>query len=367
MPDQHDAVRGTAPSGQDPEVPLVEALPDRDPAWQPSDLAGDLRRRFGRQLTDRPPDRLWFPHLLIRGTPGDSGGRPLWEPVPCWLSPDIHLLPELPPGDPLDLTQAVQSPTIGDRYTVAVHVWNLGRFPAFGVAVRAYWVAPGFFAGSPDPTYGPHFIGGTFIELGDRDSGQAHRVVPIPQPWTVPDVEQRHACLLAVVESFADPWTGVLAPNSDRHVAQRNLVLLQGDEDVGNLLNVLGRRIERGEGLDVQLGHARTPSLRGAVERGLASNDDVSIGRGPVTLARMTPLTRLLRGDGEWLTLRLGEPTGGPVSTGHDDLAPVVVDALGAAGTVATDLLNGSRLAGANRVALHFTTETTGYTIMLAG
>jgi len=46
----------------------------------------ELDQQIGETLNRTLRSRLWFPHLLIRGTSGDTGKRPLWEPMPCWVS-----------------------------------------------------------------------------------------------------------------------------------------------------------------------------------------------------------------------------------------------------------------------------------------
>lgn len=352
-----DFERGQPPDGgNDPVVPEAPELPAADPNWQPSDVLTRLTQRFGGQLRERRRDQLWFPHLLIRGAPGDTGQRPLWEPTPCWVSPDIHLLPE---GADIDLSQTVQSPVVGQRYTVAVHVWNLGRFPAYGVMVRAWWVEPGWFDGTADPRYQLHYIGGTFTELGDRDSGQAHRIVPIPQSWLVEDQADGHECLFAVVDAFADPWSGALASNADRHVGQRNLTLIRGQQDTASVLDRLGNKVDTGEQIVLHLGTAAAAPLRGAAERGMASSSDTAVGQGPLLLERIRRLSTLVRVEGGWLTDRMR------ARTSSDRLTDVVALLLGAGGTTAQDLLTSPHLGGARSAALHLTTNSSGYTVLL--
>jgi hypothetical protein len=338
-------------------------LPPDNPAWVPGAVSDRIHRLYGGRLAEQPKDELWFPHLLIRAAPGDTGARPVWEPVPCWLSPDLHLIPS---GAPLDLAQAVQQPVAGKSYTVLVHVWNLGRFPAFGVTVRAWWVEPGFFAGTPDPLYQPHYIGGTFTELGDRNSGEAHRLVRIPQPWTVVPNNEAHECLMAVVESFADPWTGVLAPNADRHVGQRNLTIFVGAADAEGLLGQLDKKLKAGDRLTLDAGPVAPAWLGGAMERGVARSADSAPGRGPLNLGPpMARLAKLRKGDATWPAGDDRQPRG---------LAGAVRTALGARGTTAAHLLAGKALAqvglgtgpgGSGAAALHLGAQGGGYSIVL--
>lgn len=357
--------RGLPPAGgTDPAVhPVPEDLPDVDDTWQPSDTAEVLERRFAGHLRERGRSRLGFPHLLIRGAPSDTGGRPLWEPTPCWLSPDIHLIPS-GRDEPLDLTQTVHSPRVGQSYTVAVHIWNLGRFPAYGVTVRVWWVEPGFFDGTPDPRYNPHFIGGQFVELGDRDSPTAHDIVKLPK-WTVSDSDSKgHQCLFAVVDAFSDHWAGSFSANTDRHVAQRNLTLLRGDVDAANILNFLGTNTNPGEQLTLSFGELRPASLQAPMSRGKAQEDSAPLGRGPLTFGQPQRIAQLVRTDGDWLTDRLTTtPELGSLQT--DDLAEAVQLLLGATGTTASRLHASLASAGELYAALHLTTKTAGYTVLL--
>src|SRR5688572_6707785 len=73
-----DDGRGDAPTGhEDPTPQEPGELPEAPEDWRPPyELLEELRERFGGQIDERK-GRLWFPHLLIRGAPGDTGARPL--------------------------------------------------------------------------------------------------------------------------------------------------------------------------------------------------------------------------------------------------------------------------------------------------
>jgi hypothetical protein len=205
-------------------------LPPRDDNFQahpPHDLITSVLDTHG------PKRRIHtlFPYLLVRAVPRDYGGRPLWPPTPFWESCDIHLMPA--GADKFDFARTVLNPTVGDTYSVWVHVWNLGRAPSIAVRVRAWWVEPGFFATPGDPRYPLHEIGAAYVDLNDRDSGRgAHQMVQLKPEWTVVGNQEAHECLLVAVESTTDPWaptpTGELAldANAHRHAAQRNLTLV---------------------------------------------------------------------------------------------------------------------------------------------
>ena len=98
----------------------------------------------------------------------------------CWESCDIHLMPDV--AGPFDFTQTVANPVAGSTYRVFVHVWNLGRLGAYAARLRAWWIEPGFFDGTANPLYTPHFIGGTYFDLGDRDTPLSHRQSRSPRP-----------------------------------------------------------------------------------------------------------------------------------------------------------------------------------------
>lgn len=379
MPDVDDTdstSRGGPPPGfTDPEPLPPRGLPDLDPSWRPSDVGTKIMQQFGHEIRERP-DKLWFPHLIVRAGPGDTGARPLWPPTPCWVSPDILLFEE---ADGVDLSRAVIQPRVGQRYIVAVHVWNLGRFPAFSVLVRAWWVLPGFSPTATDPRYRPQFIGATMVDLGDRDSGRAHQIIPLPTPWLVQDDGGGHQCLFACAESFADPrGNDLFDANNDRHVAQRNLSLIRGDDEAAPLIDQLGTMLLDGEPLVLAVGDMRTPSLRGAVERGVATSSDVRTGTGPIT---MDPPRRLVatlqRVDGVWFTdrdspdlprddRRFGRLGAGRRDLGTERLSEAIVLMLGAAGTTARSLLASPGIGDLSSAALHLSTNQTGYTVLLS-
>ena len=189
----------------------------------------------------RPPRESVLPYLLIRAlTPGDRGRRGLWPPAPCWESPDILLIDAAWTGA-FDPSRLVATPVAGRSYRVFVHVWNLGLVPAVGGHVQAWWLRPGFF-GAPVPGPAgnqPVLIGGTWVDLAVRTDPNCHRLVEMDRPWMIPPGATGHECLIAAASCPADQWTGQWVPNDDRHVAQRNLTVLSGDQDVLPLLRAL--------------------------------------------------------------------------------------------------------------------------------
>jgi hypothetical protein len=235
-PEEDKAQRGGDPDNPtQPEVPADKPDPERVKevtAWLHD------KRHPSRQ------DGLW-PYLLIRAFPGDTGVRQ--PPVSYfWESPDIRVYQ----GDVQDPNAAtpVLHPTPGIPHSVFVHVWNLGRLPALGVTVRAWWANPSFSfdASSPEP---PHYIGGTRVNLGDRTSADCHQLVRIEGLWT-PVVENGgHECLLAVATHVMDPYGGGFVASTDRHVGQRNVTLASPQLDLTPLLNRLGAALTVGSDL----------------------------------------------------------------------------------------------------------------------
>jgi hypothetical protein len=271
-PAQDAILRGTTPAGlEDKHPPRRHAhLPPEDPNYRPS----GVNARIDQLLREAPPrhrTQTLFPFLFIRAVPGDrGGGRPLWPPIPCWESCDIHLLPAAVTGG-FDFSKTVLRPVAGDTYRIFVHVWNLGRFAAYGARLRVWWIEPGFFNGTNDPRYTPHFIGGTYFDLGDRDSGQSHHLIEVQPSWTVQMNQPAHECLIAAVDCATDPWDGSMDANSRRHVAQRNLDLVGGSENLAPLVAQLGAMFGAGQQLVIASSSVDNVDLTGAVKRGVSS------------------------------------------------------------------------------------------------
>jgi len=158
--------------------------------------------------------------------PGDIGARPLAQSAPTNSSPDIIVTNADPQFEPTVLgrdeflaikNRIVPSVLTDTPYDVWVHVWNLGRAPAYGVRVRA-WVS-----WQADPASGL-FLGGRRLDLGDRTSESSHRVVKIGQ-W-FPDGSGRDL-VRATAEGISDVASGssVSGGIQDRHTAFRHVPL----------------------------------------------------------------------------------------------------------------------------------------------
>jgi hypothetical protein len=266
--------RGKDPGGgEDPTPDLSSAtLPPFDAQFRPSYTADRAKVLLG----DRPaPDRIQtlFPFLLVRAGPGDIGIRrpPLWPPIVCWESCDIHLVSD--GGGAFDFARTVINPVAGQTYRVFVHIWNLGRLLAFGARLRAWWVEPGFFDGTPSAQHATHFIGGTYFELGDRDSARSHDIIEIPQTWTVQMNTAAHECLIVAVECATDPWDGNMQANTHRHVAQRNLTLIEGLSDATAAITQLAGMLGPTQNLVLQSASVTSAPTVGAAHAGKYSRE----------------------------------------------------------------------------------------------
>jgi hypothetical protein len=211
---------------------------------------------------------------MIRSySPGDRGARPVWPPTVCWESPDLLLIDASYDGE-FDANRLVVSPRVGRSYRAFVRVWNLGMMPAPGVNVQMWVIAPGFFTGdTSDPYYQDHFIGGAWLpHLDDRQKPGSVAVVEMDTPWTVTGEQVGHQCLVASVSSVADPYSGPVLVNVDRHVAQRNLAVLAPDDGAGDLITLFGRLTPRGATIELTHGGpAVEPVLRGVAGPGIPS------------------------------------------------------------------------------------------------
>jgi hypothetical protein len=256
-PEQDTAARGQAGKdtlGGEPPVPPKVA------SWQVApDLAEQVEKGLGAALGGMKGSRrdAALPYLLVRGyAPGDRGVRPIpYPPIPFWESPDIYLNltnPGQAEGEPqgFDRSRLVESPDDATAYRVFVHVWNLGRFPAYGVRVQVWWVDPGFF--NPyNPADTRHYIGGAYVDLPDRSHPDCHRIVEIPTSWHVESNMPGHECLLAAVDCAADRWGGTLDADRDRHVAQHNVSIISGTEDMSPLIGYLAERLSAKADLEI--------------------------------------------------------------------------------------------------------------------
>lgn len=137
---------------------------------------------------------------------------------PWWLSPNVWAVPgSNPEGSP-------GQPIAGTMTFLWARVRNNGSTTVDNAEVRFYWADPS--AGFNRET--AHFVGTSFISLSPGEVGDVLSL----QPWVPEFVNGGHECILA--EAFhnpSDPLPATLEFNvpTDRHVAQRNITVLNAD------------------------------------------------------------------------------------------------------------------------------------------
>jgi hypothetical protein len=237
---QHKRCCGEASRPDRPDSPNA-------PGWEAGDkppanpLAGvgdfgDLQGKFNQAVIDiiresgsvkgprfGPRKDEYLPYLLIRAAAGDRGKRPLM--IPFWESPDIYVAPNMQadsaPNVPPNLGGVAMA---GVPNTLWAHVWNLGRAPVYNARVEFYWFNPSLGFNQE----AANLIGVTYVDLGNRESGNAHRIVKCPETWVPSYVNGGHECLvIRLSEPLTDPLS--LTPwdaSNDRHIGQRNIAVV---------------------------------------------------------------------------------------------------------------------------------------------
>jgi len=148
------------------------------------------------------------PHLVCRAFVGDSGARPLDPNSIFYESPDIWVV--APDGTNI--------PVVGTVNQVNVQVWNLGLAPSYGATIDLFWCNPSVGVNLANAT--PIGTKNTSLQAG------AHKTLTFP--WTPVFVNDGHECLIAqAYDPVSDNLVAPFNPVADRHVAQRNLNLVQ--------------------------------------------------------------------------------------------------------------------------------------------
>lgn len=179
----------------------------------------------------------FLPYLLVRAYPGDHGDRPATQP--WWESCDIWTAPGDPSTAPAIPSSIGGVVTAGQPHTVYAHVWNLGHVPIAGVRVEFYWADPSLWVDAVNI----QLIGMTRIDLAPNISAQCHQLVKCPKPWVPVLQNGGHECLFVRIEGFGDsiggnPWDARL----NRHLAQRNITVVQQQQQVAPLVQSLNVR-----------------------------------------------------------------------------------------------------------------------------
>jgi hypothetical protein len=235
----NDKERGEDPQNVHREPPVSS---------QPIEVDEDRRKKLDiwiRQwFEENKPKRQRgpWPYLLIRAFLGDHGVRPVTTGI-YWESPDVIVIQ----GDvstPVGHTPTL-NPTAGVDHTIFVRVWNLGRLSAIGTKLRAYWANPALQIG------GIYYIGGTYVNIPDRSQPDFNQLVRIPSLWKPILENNGHECLLAKVESSADRTGPDFDTNMNRHVGQRNFMVVNPNEDITPLTDKLGNTVSREADIEI--------------------------------------------------------------------------------------------------------------------
>jgi hypothetical protein len=226
--------------------------PKGDPGEGPwfTGVVGSVQRkgpRFGPRRDE------FLPYLLVRSSAGDRGARPLSGVF--WESPDIFVTPNQSADTaPLMPPTAAGVAQAGAPNTLYAHVWNLGKSPAYRVRVEFYWFNPTLGISRADA----NLIGAAWVDLanrftlsptwqrvtgsagGDYISRGCHAVVRCPVTWIPAFENGGHECL--VVRVFEPMLDGLafaqFSAAADRHVAQRNIAVVQAQSPAAIDLNL---------------------------------------------------------------------------------------------------------------------------------
>ncbi len=134
---------------------------------------------------------------------------------PWYLSPNIWTVPGSDPLGPEGL------PVAGHPCYLWARVRNIGDVRAENATVRFYWANPSVGVTRDTAT----LVGTAFVTVDPGATGDVLCLTPWVPAW----VNQGHECVLAETFHPLDPLptTVNFAVPSDRHVAQRNLSVLQ--------------------------------------------------------------------------------------------------------------------------------------------
>jgi hypothetical protein len=158
----------------------------------------------------------------------DTGARPIQGTF--WESPDIILLPGVPPAlapdtPPEKLGGYAKS---NADNTVYAHVWNLGQAPCWRALVEFYWFNPTLGFDGKDA----NLIGHAHVDLNGRGSRGCHKLVKCPISWKAQYVNGGHECIVVrISHPVQDPLSNpAWDARQNRHVAQRNIHVMTAAE-----------------------------------------------------------------------------------------------------------------------------------------
>jgi hypothetical protein len=183
---------------------------------QDCDPNRDAHGPGNRRYIEPVPQGTW---LVIPYTEGDVGARPVANGDSFWESRCIRIRNLA--GEYLD--NAVP----GQRARVSARIYNYGTLKAFPTRVHFAFVD----AALGIPWSAPKVLGTVRTEVPPNQLGPGVCEVECPELWTPGDFSTR-ACLLVMCESnlTGDVPTVLWTPQSDRHVAQRNVTIISADQ-----------------------------------------------------------------------------------------------------------------------------------------
>jgi hypothetical protein len=184
---------------------------DLDPGHTSPPRSLSDREYWRRASSPDRKNRHCSPWLVIRGSSGDLGARPLPAGKVFWASPDIWV----------DSGDALGNPIAGRPTHVVARIRNLGMLPAARVQVDFFWGDPSIGLGPGNMTA----IGTESVEI--RRGGI--KMVRCEAPWTPKLVNNGHECLIVNCSNYVlDPIRQPFQPVLDRHVGQRNVHVVEG-------------------------------------------------------------------------------------------------------------------------------------------
>ncbi len=160
---------------------------------------------------------------------------------PWWLSPDIWTVPGTDPEGAEGL------PIVGETCYIWARVTNNGNTLVNNATVRFYWANPA--AGFDRTT--ANLIGTSFVTLS---AGETANVLCLT-PWIPEFVNEGHECVLAEAFHPLDPLPAVKEFNvpTDRHVAQRNLSVVQASRGMFKFAFMVHNPERKGRSFQIQV------------------------------------------------------------------------------------------------------------------
>lgn len=205
------------PSEDEPD-PQCGDRPDADPNRPEHDEPGrrDRDRDLVWQRLRDASDVDYSPWLLIRYTKGDLGVRAIPANAAFYLSPDVSV--EV--GGTIGLVARAGEPNF-----LHATVFNFGAAPSVPTRVDFYWADPSLGMGPANM----NLIGTEWVEIKSIFQGGGSLDVRCNTVWVPEVVNGGHECVeVHCSNPLFDPIEQPFQPRLDRHVAQRNLTVLQG-------------------------------------------------------------------------------------------------------------------------------------------